>query len=413
MQRTFLHNVFKMMGGSFVGQLIPFLTLPILTRFYEPDDFGTLTIFVTIYTLIGAVSTLKLEFALVGIKDESEARLTVKLIFRILIVVAVVVSIVTSTSWAANNFNMIAELGWAAYLLGPAVLVFGMLETFNYWFNRVGSYGRLASYRIVQNAAAEGGKFGLAFSALQSVGLPLGRFMGEVVTTISHSWKFIKSAEPGLQPSALKPKDLLVKHKKFPLFSTPSVLLGKLVLFVQVSLFLHFFGKEVVGHIGVVMSFMGAALAMVSRSFSQVFFKHISDIKDVASIRKEYFKNLRILILIGASVIGVSWIVPASWVTMLLGPKWDVLMPFARVMSIWLAISFVSAAQSFIYIRMGKQKVMMFFDALHVLMVIASIYIGFEVTGTAIGTTWSYTIAQACFYIFTTVYAIRIIKEPT
>ena len=62
----FIKDIFVLLTGSLVAQIIPFIALPYLQKyFYTPADFGLLTVFVSFCELFANVATFKLEYGIV------------------------------------------------------------------------------------------------------------------------------------------------------------------------------------------------------------------------------------------------------------------------------------------------------------------------------------------------------------
>ena len=59
--------------GVGFSQLIPLILLPILTRYFSPEEFGFLAIFMAITQLIAIASTFRLEMAVVLPKKDTDA----------------------------------------------------------------------------------------------------------------------------------------------------------------------------------------------------------------------------------------------------------------------------------------------------------------------------------------------------
>ena len=65
-ESEFFRNVLILFSGSFLSQVIPFIVLPFLQKyFYSPADFGLLAVFVSFCELFSQIATLKLEFGIV------------------------------------------------------------------------------------------------------------------------------------------------------------------------------------------------------------------------------------------------------------------------------------------------------------------------------------------------------------
>ena len=82
-------------------------------------------------------------------------------------------------------------------------------------------------------------------------------------------------------------------------------------------------------------------------------------------------------------------------------------------MVIWMAISFVSSSLSFIYIRLGKQKEMAIVDICHLIIVLASLYLGHYLYQNDYYTLLAYTIAQSVFYLFAILLAYVFLNDES
>src|SRR5690606_32485593 len=70
---AFLQPVLTLVGGAAAAQALVFATRPVLTRLFTPDDFGVLTVFVTLVAVLGTVASGRYEDALMLPEDDGEA----------------------------------------------------------------------------------------------------------------------------------------------------------------------------------------------------------------------------------------------------------------------------------------------------------------------------------------------------
>ena len=71
----FRKNFFTLFKGSFISQLIPLAISPFLTRLYTPEDFGVLSLFVAITSILGSVINGRYEQALMLVNDKRKINL--------------------------------------------------------------------------------------------------------------------------------------------------------------------------------------------------------------------------------------------------------------------------------------------------------------------------------------------------
>ena len=106
----------------------------------------------------------------------------------------------------------------------------------------------------------------------------------------------------------------------------------------------------------------------------------------------------------------VIHLIPSSWIEQSLGAEWTEILVYLKILILYLMVSFVSSALSFIYIRLGKQKVVLFFDFIHLGMIYLSIIGGHALYHNPVDTMKMFALAQLIFYIFTISLAFYLIK---
>ena len=69
----FNQNVITLITGTTIAQAIPIAISPILTRINSPEDFGILSIFVSITAIFGSIANGRYELAIVLPKKDEDA----------------------------------------------------------------------------------------------------------------------------------------------------------------------------------------------------------------------------------------------------------------------------------------------------------------------------------------------------
>lgn len=388
------------MTGTTLGQIIPFLILPVLTRLYSEADFGILTAYTATSLLFARIASFKYEFAIVLEKEREAAAnlvflgLLLTLCTTLVVAIGVVILKPLLDAWGWN------EIGNYLYLVPLTVLGVGGYEVLNYWFNRQGSFKTMAGSKLVQSGAAESIK---VIGGMQNwaSGLVVGRVVGEMVALVYMLSFYAKTLLADLQyASRARMWELARKHSDFLKYSAPSAFLGSTMInFLYANLFVVYFGREVLGNIGLATAYVSVALGIISRSFAQVFYKEISEIHDRETLLKVYRKHLIRLSGVSVLLIAGAYLFPSKWVVLALGDQWTDLMDYLRIVIVWIGISFVSSSLSFIYIRLQRQRIMMFFDGLHLALVSFGIVGGHAWFGEVVPTLWCFTVAQSVYYI--------------
>lgn len=410
----FAKNVIVLFSGSFLSQMIPFIVLPVLQKyFYEPADFGLLAIFISFFELFARVASLKLEY---GIVIQRKTRDAINLVFGALRVswVMMLISLIIVSLFKqeiANHFQE-PELANYFFLLPIYILVTSFNDIASYWFNWKKRFATISVSKVVQTSSAEGSKVMMGLLGFNFVGLILGRILGFFIASGYYIFKFVKSDGKSLRLLNRKDSNRMIKeNKKFIFFTTPSVFIGSLINLTYLNLFLIYFGQDVVGNIGVSMVYLSSGFGVISISFSQVFYSKVAETTDPVQLLSMYKRFAKNLMLIAIVPVLFVFLIPSSAVVYLLGEEWSELIGISRIMVLWLAVWFVSASLSFIYIRLGRQREMVFFDLLHLIIIVVSFYIGISIKNDVYYGLWAFSIGQIIYYLFAIYIAMYFIRK--
>ncbi|WP_343748439.1 oligosaccharide flippase family protein [Fluviicola sp.] len=413
-QSPFAQNVLVLLTGSVISQILPFLMLPILQKyFYTPADFGILAVFISMCEVFSGIASLKMEFAIVVQKTIRNA---INVAFAALKITGIMtlLSLIVVLLFKRELSVYYNEPRLADYLILLPLYVFlvGVNDILSYWFNRKKKFSTISSSKVVQTSFAEGIKFGLGYLGTSYVGLLLGRLLGFLFSGIYLIWRFVKKDIRALKLIRNKTSNRLInENKRYVFFTTPGVFVNSLINLTYLNLFISYFGKDVAGLLGVSMTYLSAGFGVISISFSQVFFSKVSEIADSHHLLRVYKKFAGQLALMALIPLAVIYLIPTKLVVYLLGAEWNQLMEVARIMAIWLSIWFVSSSLSFIYIRLGRQKEMLLFDCVHLLLVIIGFFAARWIDTSLTSALWGFSISQSLYYLFAIFIAVYFIKK--
>ena len=400
---SFLKNVVLLTGLTGISQLIPFLTLPLLQKyFYSPENFGLLSVYASFSLMFVKFSTFSYEFAIIKKENKNEALSVLKGASQILIANTFFIALILFVLFCFFKSNFyVKTLGSFIFFVPFTMLFFGGYQILRYWFNWGKKYSTIGSSMIIKSMTAESSKILQGLIGLTNYGLIVGRNVGEFFSFIFLFIPFISNDYNTLKK--IKQKEVfkeLKKNYKFPLYTMPSGIKGTLINVIFITLFVKYFGINKGGIIGISLSYTGAAFGIISQSFSQVFYKKINELKNT-ELLKNLKKNTLLLSVFSLFSILIVQAIPNQIVITLIGKNWIDLLPVIKVLIFSTCFSFISSSLSFTYIRVNRQKEMLFFDVFHILLIYFSILIGYNFTNDFMGTLTYYVIAQSIFYSFT------------
>ena len=394
-------NTALLIGASGISQLIPFLVLPFLQRyFYSPENFGLLSIYVSLSMMLAKISTLSYDFAIVKQDNEKDAltllkgsSISVVLISAIILIVALVLFL-----FFPGNFYVV-KLNYFILVVPFSVLLFGLYQVLRQWMNWQKKYGKIGKSLLYKSGVAESSKVLFGFLKFSQYGLIAGRVLGEFCIFI---YMLLQMKADQIQQtknmSWKRTVELLKTNYKFPLYTMPSGMNGMLLNLILFSLFAKYFGLDKAGIIGIAITYIGAAYGIVSQSFSQVFYKKINELEN-HQIWASLKTNVGILAMMSFAALVVVQLIPENWILTVLGEKWIGFTPVLKAIMISLSLGFIYVSVQFIFVRLNRQKEILILDFINLILVVGSIVGGYIMTNDFIQTLYLYVVAQSLFYI--------------
>jgi len=175
--------------------------------------------------------------------------------------------------------------------------------------------------------------------------------------------------------------------------------------------FTHYYGEAFTGLTAASIQYLGLIIMLFSSSFAHVYYNEIAQIKDPKLLIYSYGYWIKRLVLISITGWIILFLTPSSIVIYLLGEKWSGLLSIIKIISPWMGIMFVTSSLSFIFIRLGRQKEIFFFDIFHLIIVLAGIFIGHHIFNNKIYTLYVITVVQSTFYIVSLILAYSFLTK--
>lgn len=368
----FATHVATLISGSVIAQIIGLLMSFVLARIYSPADFGTLEQFAMVLAILGVAATGKYEFAILLPKEDERAEALKNLAIRFSLVFSIstgVVFVLTRNAWAEFYSN--PELSIAFLFVGLGLFSFGLTNTLTYSLNRAKDYKSITTSKVLFMGVSEPLKLLFSFFSISGLSLVGAVIFGHIATStyLSTKVKWIGR----LKENKKLQKWVAKEYKEYPQFNFPGSLLNRAAQWAHIALFSAFFGLEAIGLLAICRRVAMAPLSIVGTSFSQVYYKRLTEIEDPKQLKKSYWNNLKYLLLICSAMIGVVWLLPQNTMGFLFGQEWTVAMDYLKILIFWFALNFAVSSLSFVNHRIREQKNLFFLDLFHFLIVIVGV----------------------------------------
>ena len=135
----FLKSVTILASGSIISQVILVIAIPLLSRFFSVEEFGYLSVFISISTIIAVFSGGKYELA-IGLPNSSR---TAILVYNLVINIAMFLSAIYLIAIFIYS-SFYSNVNGKVYFLPLYVLLIAIYSAQGYWYQRHKNYTKIS-----------------------------------------------------------------------------------------------------------------------------------------------------------------------------------------------------------------------------------------------------------------------------
>lgn len=373
----FFRKLLTLSSGTMAGQGLVLLSSPLLTRLYDPQQFGAFAVFAAMAGICAVNASLRYEFAVPVMQEENDAATAALLAMLSAASTAILLAVLVAlfgeriAGWVA-----VPELATWLWLLPPAALLWGCGSALSYWSVRRGSYRVNGMNRTLQLGMQAGGQVALGLLGAGVAGLIVGYMLGYVVR-FGHFLSRLPAIERqlliGSQPGELRRVARL--SWRYPALALPSSLLQAICDLAPVLLVAALYGPASAGWYGLSQRIMAAPIKILSEAASQVFLGEARGL-DRQRLHRFFLRTLALfsgLGLLGA--LPLLFFAPPLFV-LLFGPEWREAGVIVQIlMPLYLARFVVFPISQLLYI-LDRQDLHFVVSLLNLLALIGSFGLG-------------------------------------
>ena len=398
------------MSGTAIAQGIGIASAPILSRLYNPADFGLLALYGSIVSVIAVVASWRYELAIVlPKKDEDAARVLLLACFIVLGMSALSALIVLVGRFRIANLLGAPDLASWFWWAPLSILASGFYNALNYWSTRNKQFKRLSISRVSQSGAAISAQTSGGVVGLGVTGLIGGQLIGSAVATIVLGSQVLRDDKQTIRNAfdKGKMKRLLKEYIDFPKYSAPQSFLNSISQNIPAFLLAYFFGVGVVGFYALSTRLLRLPISLIGNSTRQVFFQKASETfnnnGDIRSLLKKATFGLVITGIVPSLIIIMFGKTIFSFI---LGEKWVMAGIYSQLLMPFLFMLFINppAIASISVLRLQKQALI--FDIILLFTRILTLTV-FSVYGNAILAIGAFAFVGVVFNLFIIIYVYR------
>ncbi len=374
--RSFVRSVALVAGGTALGQLTLVLVSPILSRLYTPEDFGALSVFIAIFSLLLISNSLRYELAIPLAEDDVNAANLVVLVVVLVAITTVVFGVLFALLGdplltLMNATTLKPYLG----LLLLTLFAGGLYQALNFWGIRKTAFRVIARSKVEQGLGMALVQLLLGLLRVGTFGLLAGVATQQIAgnfTLLRFIWR--EDRRTFQQVSLQGMLALAKRFKRFPLLTSWSSFLMNAGLQLPPILIVALYGAEVGGWYALGQRVIGLPMALIGTSVGQVYVSRASQLANSnrAALPALYSRTARQLLLIGLLPIGFLALTGPWLFAFIFGESWRVAGEFTQIIApLVLAQFVVSSVGQNIYV-IERQDLQSTWDILRLTVVIGT-----------------------------------------
>lgn len=363
---TFFKNVFVVMSGTAIAQLIGFAFSPILSRLYGPEDFGAFGAFLSITMVFGAAATLNYgDTVLLPKREEDAAPLFLVSCVSSLGLGCLTLLFCLAASKQLLGLMGLSELGPYIWFVPASVLLAGLTQALGSWCTRLKAFKNTSQAQVVRATVLCGAQTGCGAAGLGAVGLIGAGVVADVAAVGFLGWSALMRSGAALRFAWHRGRMLAQarEFREFALYGTPQNLMNALSQGLPVLALSHYYGVAIAGYYAFGMRLLQVPMNFFLTSIRQVLFQQLSHGKAHGEdLYPPFLKATVGLLLVSVAPAALGFILAPAAFALVFGEQWRIAGEFGRWLIVWLAPAFCNVPANLALRILRKQRELFFFD---------------------------------------------------
>ncbi|MBL4292712.1 lipopolysaccharide biosynthesis protein, partial [Vibrio fluvialis] len=356
-------SVFKgmitLVVGSGLSRIIGIISIPLITRFYSPSDYGVLALYVSFVTIISPFFTMRYVQAIPLPKRDEIAinlfSLCVKLILIWSVITSLIFYLFSKTIFELFDARAVSSYWWII-IVGSAGMAF--YELLSLWSTREKKFRAMSRSQVNQSLIGNITKIILGALSFKPIGLILGQFLNQssgVVSLYNENKNKIKELKTKI--SIDREIKVAFHFREFLYYRFPSHLL--MIGSIQAPLLMSalLFNKNVTGQLNLAIMVLSMPAYMIGHAMARAFYSEIASIGkgNLKKIQLLTFKLQRKLFIVSIPLVIAIASLSEFLFSLVFGKTWEDSGLYAAILSPYIMFQFTSSPLMEVINIVGKQ----------------------------------------------------------
>ena len=353
----FFKDVLHLMSGTFIGQFIVVAVTPILSRYFSPDDFGLLALFISLHAILVIIGTGKLEITIMLPKKKKDAfKIVVLMIYQALALAIFLYFLLFLFKDYISVFEDIKKISNVLYLL-PLTMFFMTANTaLKFLKNRLYKYKEIRNRTIVEGATRGGFNVLIGMINPLSVGLIYGYFLALLVSFIYWLKNEFNELINTFKTFRFKDVQIITKtYKHIYTHVVTGAFINSFAAQMPIFLITYYYTVDMVGQFSMAQRLISIPLIFILKAYADSFRQKAADkYKETGDIRSMFVVNLKRLLVIGIVPFIILGIFAPIIFSVFLGNEWEFAGVIVRVLVLMSFFNFVIMGLSAVVIQIAE-----------------------------------------------------------
>lgn len=396
LKNSYLKNIFTLMSGTMISQALMLMLAPILTRLYVPTEFGSYSLFISISSVLGLVSSLKYDQAIMLPKSEKDAHA----LFLLSLTITILTTLLSLLFIALIDYFQVKtdkDIEKIIWYIPVGLFLVGVLQILNAYLSRKQKYKSIASNRVTNSLSMislqiGGRKIDLIEKTIENSivkdtlmslkyldWLIIGKITADTISLILLLTHIsISTKLRNIKTSLIRLIANAKKHYYFPRYQSLTVLSNSVSQNLPVFLLASLYSVEVAGLYALTVRILKAPINLIGASTKEVYYQQASKmyaekkniyplyIKTTKSLAKLFSTPFILILLFG------DWIYAFTF-----GENWRASGELSQILIFWYFFGFINAPSIATFSIISKQNIQMKAEMIGLLLCLASLYGGY------------------------------------
>lgn len=392
---TFARRLSLTVRGAVVGQALVLALTPVLSRLYDPSDFGILSFYQNVFGIVMIAASLRLELAVPMARDARQAT-TVALLGVLASFGFGVVLIPVAWMWSVLDPVTEAAVRQYWYFLPVGAAALGATACIGAWAAYYRAYRMLGRSRIAQSVMASCLQLAWPLASSGPFGLIAAAVVGQLGGGGALAGRFI------LRARRVRRADLAEAAARLGGFIAtllPAGLIGRAAVHLPMPVFLILYGPEAAGLIFLSQRILAIPTSILGRAAAIP----VQQALGRAGGRGPHARAAVLLPVIAFGALGLAFIGPVAiggpdLFALLLGEAWRVSGDYARLLAPMLLLQVVASPFAQVLAVTGRVRRQLAVESLRLALVAAAVFVPWWLKASVAEAVLTYSLTMSVIY---------------